>query len=34
VETTFRTANGTFVQRDVMPIASESDKHGSPDTGS
>ena len=28
VETTFRTANGTFVQRDLMPVASESDKHG------
>ena len=28
VETTFRTANGPFVLRDLMPIASESDKHG------
>jgi GH15 family glucan-1,4-alpha-glucosidase len=28
VETTFRTANGAFVLRDLMPIASESDKHG------
>src|SRR5689334_13783219 len=28
VETTFRTASGAFVLRDLMPIASESDKHG------
>jgi GH15 family glucan-1,4-alpha-glucosidase len=28
VETTFRTTNGAFVLRDLMPIASESDKHG------
>jgi GH15 family glucan-1,4-alpha-glucosidase len=28
VETTFRTASGAFVLRDLMPIASESDRHG------
>jgi GH15 family glucan-1,4-alpha-glucosidase len=28
VETTFRTASGAVVLRDLMPVASESDKHG------